>query len=157
MHPAETASPPNRFTPSRLLWLSRPFLELRRLFYAPWCPGPFAAGQPTRISVTESVVNGWAMPLFLREALPPLVLVDGDLLPLAVPDRRADDGGAPDGGSPDGGSLSVDTISTSVSSTVAPGSTESFSTLTTSPGRRELLPPGADDCVHRIVALHAVR
>src|SRR3989337_2032175 len=37
---------------------------------------------------------------------------------------------------------SVDTISTSVSSTVAPGSTESFSTLTTSPGEtRSCFPP----------------
>src|SRR3990172_4392804 len=37
---------------------------------------------------------------------------------------------------------SVDTISTSVSSTVAPGSTESFSTLTTSPWEtRSCFPP----------------
>src|SRR5665648_207368 len=37
---------------------------------------------------------------------------------------------------------SVDTISTSVSSTVAPGSTRSFSTLTTSPGEtRSCFPP----------------
>src|SRR3990172_4920932 len=37
---------------------------------------------------------------------------------------------------------SVETISTSVSSTVAPGSTESFSTLTTSPGEtRSCFPP----------------
>src|SRR5512145_1174234 len=45
------------------------------------------------------------MSLLLREALSPLVLVDGDLLPLAVADRSAHYGRATDGGSPDGGPL----------------------------------------------------
>src|SRR5659263_693315 len=85
MHPAETASPPNRFTPSRLLWLSRPFLELPTPFLCAMVSWPLLRGSTDPDFGHGKRGERLAMPLFLREALPPLVLVDGDLLPLAVP------------------------------------------------------------------------
>src|SRR3970040_3053263 len=103
IEPPLTTCPAKALTPRRLLWLSRPFLELPTPFLCAMVSGPFFPGSTDPDLGHGKRGERLAMPLLLREPLPPLVLGDCDTLSLAVPDGRAHHRGAAGGGGPGGG------------------------------------------------------
>src|SRR5512134_2333112 len=141
--PAVTCCPPKRFTPRRLLWLSRPFRELPTPFLCAISRDlPAGGDHPTRISWIESLVNGCRWPCFLANPFRRLYLKMTIFFAFPSPSAWQTTFAFGTVGVPIVVLLSEDTSSTSVSSTVAPGSTGSFSTFTMSPGEtRSCFPP----------------
>src|SRR5512140_1040921 len=150
MHRGGTPPPRIRSTPSRCLCRSRPFLDLPTPFLCAMVSWPLLRGSTDPDFGHGKRGERLAMALFLRKALPPLVLVYGDLLPLAVPDCRADHGGALDGGSPHGGPL-VGRHHQHVREFDGRAGLDQklLHVDDIARGDAELLPPGADNSVHR--------